>query len=545
MKKTMLKTLSGLLKKRKVPAFIGAGTLITLLFAQSASAHILVIGSKRSGVRHMTPTQISSIYMGMPSSLSGQFKPYDQPSYSQAYLEFCKKVLHRTPDQMSSFWASQTFKGLGSAPSKLSSIGELLSLIAGYPSVIGYIDSSQVSSSDLQGVRILYQEPGYGHHQAVKHMVHAPAPIKKQKPQVIAKKKSTVLSKEQAPGLWGEVLSQNHWGDFHNHTGVQTQINKFKVDGDLQSRVENATPYLGYVYSEAKKMGIPAQFALLPLMESNYNPKATNRNGAGLWQLERATAKYMNVPVNNNYDGRRDVAESTHAALQHLRDEFNRFHNWQLATAAYNCGTGPVEEAVKRNRAEGKPTNFWAIRSQLPHITQAYVPRLIALSYMLNHANHYGLKLANLPTDPTVDVVPVKQGLSLNKISDLSGASIKQLKQLNPGLLNGKTPADVDYQLILPANLAGEFQDNLSSMNEQHSIELSNKKQKQVALVAAKKAELAAVEAKKQEQALAAKKAREVHASKELTPYQVTPAVPKEQATRDNLKSLLSKIYDH
>jgi hypothetical protein len=548
-------------KKGKRSLMIGLASTATLLLAQVASAHILVIGSKQSGVKHLSTREIAAIYMGMPSALNQQFKPYDQPAYSKVYREFCEKVLHKSPDQMSQYWASQTFRGLGSAPAKLASLDELFSLIASYPGVIGYVDSDQVPASYLKNVRIYYG--GHHVHHAAKKAVVKKAVVKKAvvaKPAKKVVQQVAALPREQAPGLWGEVLENNHWGNFYQHAGVQTQINKFARDGDLQSRVNNATPFIHYVYSEAKKMGIPAQFALLPLMESNYNPQATNRNGAGLWQLERATAKYMGLRVDSHYDCRKDIVTSTRAALQHLLDEFNRFHNWQLAAAAYNCGTGPVEEAVKHNIREGKPTNFWAIRSQLPHITQAYVPRLVALSYMLNHASHYNINLPDLSTDATLQSVEIKQPLTIAQLSQLSGVSLTQLKQLNPGMVAGRTPGKHLCHLLLPISSVSDFNDNLASMNHQQSQRLAEKKAAvqaaEAKVLAEKKAAVQAAEAKalaekkhqqqlaqqKREAAVAAEKAKQ---EKELAPYQVTHVKAKKKSSDDNLKSLLSKIYEH
>jgi hypothetical protein len=473
--------------------------------------------------------------MGVPTAVNEQFKPYDQPTYSQVYGEFCGKVLHKTPDEMSQYWANQTFKGLASSPSQLSSLDELFGLIQNYPNVIGYVDSDQVPASYLKNVRIYYSGP-------VTQQAPSPAPVSEatepvvEKPVSVRKEptsKPVSLVRDEAPGLWGEVLSANNLGDYDQDEGVTTQINQFERDGDLQERVDNATPYIKYVYTQAEKMGVPAQFALLPLMESNYNPYATNRNGAGLWQLERATAKVMNIPVNDKYDGRRDVAVSTHAALQHLLDEFSRFHNWQLATAAYNCGTGPVEKALKYNLAAGKPTNFWAIRSQLPKITQDYVPRLIALSYMLNHASHYNIKLPDLSTRTSLKAVDIRQPLTMNELSQLSGTSIDYLKELNPGLVLDKTPADQTYQLLLPASSVSDFNANLASLNDQQSRQLAQNK-----------AQKAKEEALLEEKQLAQAKGREAEKKDtELAPYEVTHVATKATNSDDNLKSLLSKIY--
>jgi membrane-bound lytic murein transglycosylase D len=295
-------------------------------------------------------------------------------------------------------------------------------------------------------------------------------------------------SHREGQGLWSVVLASSHWGSLHKHVGVQAQINKFHRAGDLQQRVRNASPYLAYVYQQAKKMGVPTKFVLLPLMESNYNPKAARGHATGLWQLEHGTAKYMHILMNTRYDGREDIVVSTHAALQHLRDNYTRFHNWELAIAAYNCGTRPVTNAIARNKRLGRATDYWAIRSQLPKITQQYIPRLIALNYMLNHAKHYGISLPNLSVIPKIRTVTVKQKLSFKQIHQLSGASVRKLKQLNPGLLRGATLSHRSYQLMLPSSAVSEFQRNLASMNKLfvHKATVTHSKKKVVHLAAKK-----------------------------------------------------------
>jgi hypothetical protein len=511
-------------------------TVTSALLSQVASAGILVIGSKQSGIDHMTRAEISAIYMGTPISMTHQFKPYDQPSYSKAYVEFSHKVLHKSPDQMAEYWASQTFKGLDSSPEQLTSMDELFSLIANYPRVIGYVDSDQVPASYLENVRIYY-DTDLGSQAVLKksdEAVLTPKPVveeaekrvilaKEQQPglwaEVVDKiEKPTALARERAPGLWGEVLAPNHWDDYYQNDGVQDEIKKLGSGGDLQRRVLNATPYISYVYSEAKKMEIPAQFSLLPLMESNYDPMAVNKQGAGLWQLEHETAKDMSIPVNENYDGRKDIAVSTKAALQHLLDEFNRFHDWELAAAAYNCGSGPVKKAILNNTHDGKPTDFWAIRSQLPAITQAYVPRLIALSYLLNHAGDYGVTFPTLPMDQTIQTTPVKQALNLPDISQLSGVSVKELKKLNPGLIVGKTSKNQVYQLMLPVSAINEFRDNLKAMNEAFP---------------------------RQETELKPEREDRKSIENQTDSPQAIPSTTEKKVSDENLKSLLDKIYDH
>ncbi|VTP60585.1 Membrane-bound lytic murein transglycosylase D precursor [Serratia rubidaea] len=148
-----------------------------------------------------------------------------------------------------------------------------------------------------------------------------------------------------------------------------------------------------WIVEQIKKRNMPMELVLLPIVESAFDPHATSSaNAAGLWQIVPQTGRNYGLKNNQWYDGRRDVVASTTAALN-MMEYLNRMFkgDWLLTVAAYNSGEGRVMRAVKANRRQGKPTNFWAL--SLPRETSIYVPKMLALSEIIKHSKKYGVRL--------------------------------------------------------------------------------------------------------------------------------------------------------
>ncbi|EKD91720.1 MAG: hypothetical protein ACD_29C00418G0001, partial [uncultured bacterium] len=201
-------------------------------------------------------------------------------------------------------------------------------------------------------------------------------------------------------------------------TGVRQQL-----DWDLHNRkyihrlTVNAKPFLYYVFQETKKYHLPAELALLPMIESGYVPRGRSTAGAvGLWQLMPGTADNFGIKMNYFYDGRRSTTVSTQAALRFLSYLYQEFdHNWLLALAAYNAGPGTVLEAIKYNQAHGRPTNFWAL--PLPKETEAYIPKLLALATVIQHPHTYGMNLEPVPNKAVTGTVTINKQMKLQTIA--------------------------------------------------------------------------------------------------------------------------------
>ncbi len=225
----------------------------------------------------------------------------------------------------------------------------------------------------------------------------------------------------------------------------------------MQRVFQRSERYLYHILGELQRRGMPPDLALLPIVESAYDPFAySHGRAAGLWQMIPGTARRFGVRQNWWYDGRRDVLDSTRAALdylQYLYDEFDG--DWQLAVAAYNSGEGNVMRAIARNTAVGKPTDFWHLK--LPRETVTYVPKLLALVDIVADPEAYGLDLPKLPDRPYFDVVSLDGQMDLALIAELAGMDMDDLYALNPGFNRWATDPDGPQRALVPVDRAPQL----------------------------------------------------------------------------------------
>ncbi len=246
---------------------------------------------------------------------------------------------------------------------------------------------------------------------------------------------------------------------------VATQVATYhKSKHLLQRSIERGGPYLYHIVTELEKRQLPLAFALLPLVESAYDPKALSRAGAaGLWQLMPTTARSYGVTQNGFYDGRRDLLASTEAALDYLNYLGELFHHdWLLVLAAYNAGEGTVQRAIARNKQAGLSTDFWSLR--LPRETQLYVPKLLALVTLVSQADRYGLKLPRTPKTPLIEYIELEHQVDLVMAARLAEISLDELYKLNPGYKQQKTSPNGPHRIFLPSDQVDVFQENLSHL---------------------------------------------------------------------------------
>lgn len=273
-----------------------------------------------------------------------------------------------------------------------------------------------------------------------------------------------LLSSDQ--NLW-PVMSQK----FTIPASAQHRDVRRQIDADLRRPKyihmlsENAKPYLYTVFQETRKLHLPAELALLPMIESGYHPHGYSKVGAeGLWQLMPSTAADYGIKMNSFYDGRRSTAGSTRAALLFLSYLYQQFdHNWLLALAAYDAGPGTVMEAIKYNQAHGRPTDFWAL--SLPKETEEYIPKLLALSTIFQHPHAYGMNLARVPNKAVTGTVVIHKEMKLKTIAHLAHTSVYTVKKLNPALRRSVTPPHETVTLVLPVNKKTEFVNHLAAQN--------------------------------------------------------------------------------
>lgn len=231
-----------------------------------------------------------------------------------------------------------------------------------------------------------------------------------------------------------------------------------------------AQRYLHYVVEELDKRGMPLELALLPFVESGYNPMAySSSHAAGIWQFIPSTGRVFALRQDDWYDGRRDITASTAAALDYLTKLNNMFDgDWLLAVAAYNCGEGCVGRAVKRNRELGLPADYWNL--QLPNETMNYVPKLLALAQIINSPEEYGTVLPMLNDEPYFAQITIKRPLDLIKAAELASISSDEMKYLNPAFKHRVASPGGPYQLLIPVEQAEQFSSALAKLPDNERV---------------------------------------------------------------------------
>jgi membrane-bound lytic murein transglycosylase D len=225
-----------------------------------------------------------------------------------------------------------------------------------------------------------------------------------------------------------------------------------------------AEVYLHYIVGEVEARGLPLEIALLPVIESAFEPYAYSRaRASGLWQFIPGTGSQYGLKQDWWYDGRRDVVAATRAALDYLEalhDEFDG--DWLLAVAAYNCGERAVERAVRNNRAAGKPIDFWNLK--LPAETRAYVPKLLAMARLVANPGDYGLEFSAIPNVAHFQRVDTGGQIDLKIAAELAGITVEELYGLNPAYHRWATDPSGPHFLLLPVEAADVFRQNLQQI---------------------------------------------------------------------------------
>ena len=232
----------------------------------------------------------------------------------------------------------------------------------------------------------------------------------------------------------------------------------------LARTVRRARPYLAYIVREVEKRGLPIEFTLLPIVESAFQPFAYSPAGAaGLWQFIPATGRRYGLKQNWWYDGRRDVVESTRAALDYLTKLMEDFDGDPLlAVAGYNWGEGHVMRARARNRARGKATDVWSLR--LPRETRSHVSRLLAIAAIVKDPERFGVVLDPIPDRVHFREVALDSQIDLSLAADIAGITLDEIYLLNPGYKRWATDPDGPHRLQLPHNNVERFRVALAQL---------------------------------------------------------------------------------
>ena len=278
-------------------------------------------------------------------------------------------------------------------------------------------------------------------------------------------------SPQSVTDLWQRLRNGYGLANPASHPKVQKELKWFAAHPEYVARVaERARPYLYYIVREIEKRKMPMEIALLPVVESGFQPYAySSGHAAGLWQFIPGTGTAYGLKQDWWYDGRRDVIESTRAALTYLQKLHNDFGDWQLALAAYNCGEGTVGRAIRANKKAGKPTDFWSL--SLPKETSVYVPKLLAIAHLIDFPEAFNLTLKPIKNAAYFSVVNTGSQIDLTIAAKLAKMTTDEMYNLNPGFNRWATRPDGPHRLVLPLKNAMIFQQALVALPDKDRIQ--------------------------------------------------------------------------
>jgi membrane-bound lytic murein transglycosylase D len=227
---------------------------------------------------------------------------------------------------------------------------------------------------------------------------------------------------------------------------------------------ERSRPYLFHIVEELDRRAMPMEIALLPMIESAFNPTALSPSAAsGIWQFIPSTGRHYGLKQDSWYDGRRDFTAATNAALDYLGKLYLDFGDWQLALAAYNCGEGCVARAIQNNVQQGLPTDYTSL--SLPNETRHYVPKLLALKNLIQAPEKYGIAIEQLPNQPYFNQVTVHASMDLHSAARLANMSSDEFASLNAAFPRKLIRSDTPVNLLVPVDKSDRFQRNLEAGN--------------------------------------------------------------------------------
>ena len=272
-----------------------------------------------------------------------------------------------------------------------------------------------------------------------------------------------IVVEEPILNIWQRVRSKMVL-DIPTNRRIKVQRDWYeKHQAYLDRVITRATPFLHLIVEEIEKRNMPMELVLLPIVESAYDPFAYSHGRAsGMWQFIPGTGLRFKLKQNWWYDGRRDVVESTRAALDYMSYLHKHFDgDWLHALAAYNSGEGNVGRAIRKNKKKNKKTDFWNLK--LPRETQAYVPKLLALAELLAKEETFSLKWKEVANEPVLVKVETDGQLDIAFAAKLADITVDDFYKLNPGFNRWSTPPNGPRHLLLPLNKADAFKAKLAA----------------------------------------------------------------------------------
>jgi membrane-bound lytic murein transglycosylase D len=287
---------------------------------------------------------------------------------------------------------------------------------------------------------------------AAEEAVPAPVPVDPIRPDV----RLDLDDRSARVDLWDRVRRGFAMPDLDNEL-VRQRERWYASRPDYVARMtERGSRYLFYIVEELDKRNMPTELALLPFIESAYNPQAMSvARASGMWQFIPSTGRDFELKQNVFRDDRRDVLASTRAALDYLQKLYGMFNDWHLALAAYNWGEGSVQRAIAKNQRAGKPTDYESLR--MPAETQGYVPKLQAVKNIVLRPESFNLQLPELYNHPYFLSVPIEHDIDVALAIKLAGLPVEEFQYLNPQMNRPVILAAGTPQILLPYDNANRF----------------------------------------------------------------------------------------
>lgn len=280
---------------------------------------------------------------------------------------------------------------------------------------------------------------------------------------------------EEADGDVDPQVVDNLWQRIKNGYGMPELESEYTAKHEswyasrpdyVRRMVARSQKYLYHIVEEVEKRGMPTEIALLPMVESAFNPQANSRSQAsGIWQFIPSTGKNFGLKQNWWVDNRRDVMAATDAALNYLQKLHVMFGTWDLALAAYNAGEGTVKRAIERNRKRGLPTDYASL--PLPPETRNYVPKLQAIKNIMTYPEQYGLSIEPIPNRPYFTKVTAPQQIDAHLAAELAEIPFEEFSALNPEYNRPLlTSTGNEHEILLPISAAETFTNNLANYDK-------------------------------------------------------------------------------
>lgn len=266
----------------------------------------------------------------------------------------------------------------------------------------------------------------------------------------------------QSQDIWVRIRRGFAMPDLEG-TLVEDRTQWYAARPDYMERmIARSSKYLYHIVAELERRNMPTELALLPFVESAFNPEAvSSAKAAGMWQFIPSTGKSYNLKQNLFRDERRDVLASTEAALDYLSRLYDMFGDWHLALAAYNWGEGAVSRAIARNEARGLPTDYASL--SMPNETRYYVPKLQAVKNIITNPELYGVTLPSIPDHPYFVTVTTSRDIDVSLAAKLANMPLEEFRALNPSFNKPVILGASNPQILLPYDNAERFQYNMNT----------------------------------------------------------------------------------